>query len=404
MEEDELDNRIPSVAPKVSTPADTLASAPSPLAPASHNSSIPPGMANTAPSGKVSTAPARPALSEVRPYSSASSGYRPELVAQYANKHGKKPLPMPAVSGTVSGSMPPAMVPMGAPFGQTMLPGQFAMGQPNQFGTMANGTIQHMAPVPPPMSGIPGHPPQPMGAPQQPQLMNLFSPPNTSDMTMQSKVLPQPPEPVPAFNPAYVGASTDAQSMSAAPPAPAKVLPQPPVAPNGRATSMGFNDQAGGYPTPNHLPQMQFQNDSMMFVPDSMMANAGGFVPGGAAPVPMMVMQGQPQMQQMTAAPQMQAQQIIYGTMQPQMQAMYQPADMQMQMMQPQMMYQPGIVPDPSAPPMMMSYENLQFSQPNFQQPQQVIQQQQQPLQQQPLQQQQFNPAAYGMQQQQYYP
>ncbi|KAJ1943693.1 hypothetical protein EC988_006172, partial [Linderina pennispora] len=392
VEEDELDTTIPAVAPKVSTPADTLASAPSPLLPQTLNGNSQPGTANTAPSGKVSAAPARPALSEVRPYSSAS-GYRPELVAQYANKHGKKPLPVPVASGTISGGMPPAMMPMGTQFGQTMLPGQFAMGQPNMFGTMANNVSQPVVPVPP-MAGMQGQVPQPMGTPQ---LMNLFSPPNSSDMAVQGKVLPQPPEPVPAFNPAYMGASIAAQPVAAAPPAPSKVLPQPPVAPSSRVTNMALADQPAGYPTPNQspghiqqqpmvqqqqqqqhqpqhimamsqpanmssisLPQMQFPNDSMMFVPDPMMPNAGGFIPGGATPVPMMMMQGQPQIQQMTAAPQMQLQPAIYGTMQPQMQTMYQQADLQMQMvppqmMQPQMMYPPGAVPDPSAPPMMVS-------------------------------------------------
>ncbi|KAI8322810.1 hypothetical protein GQ54DRAFT_297195 [Martensiomyces pterosporus] len=320
-EDDDLETIIP-VAPKTSKQNEMLASAPSsspgPNGPNAsnrpHAPALEPSGSHTVPPGGMSSTGVRPSLSDLRPYSSASM-YKPELATQYANKHGKKPLPVtpPVGCGNTGPPMAGNSVPTGMQpvqnYDMTLMPGQFV---PMQQQQQQQQPVYVSGPPPVPQQYLPPPPQQggtsmqpypstlpPQSVPQQipihmqgsqqhqqhqhqhqhqqhqqqqpqmlqqqhpqPALMNLFAPPG-GELPV-SKVLPQPPAPTPAFNPAFNPAFTnDKEKINTLPPASAKVLPVPPTLDNGRSNPGVITaEQTSGYSAqyePPHTIQQQQQ-------------------------------------------------------------------------------------------------------------------------------------------------
>ncbi|KAJ2567169.1 hypothetical protein IW140_004594 [Coemansia sp. RSA 1813] len=228
---DEEEEDVPQLAPTRLSTSDTVASAPVMM----HHDQAGSMTSFSAPSiSSVSTAPflsapVRPSLSDLRPYSSASM-HNPELANKYAQKHGTKPLPMaPAqqqdspVAAMDQSPYPSAPPPLMMEYDQTVMPGQASMMQMQQPMLVA-------APSPMPYQQ------QSMLQQQQQQqqpLMNLFSPP-AAPMDQQgqpNKILPVPPQQAtsvtPAYNPAFATDAADPympqqQQQS-------KLLPAPPL-------------------------------------------------------------------------------------------------------------------------------------------------------------------------------
>ncbi|KAJ1965657.1 hypothetical protein GGI12_000604 [Dipsacomyces acuminosporus] len=412
-EDDDLDTILP-VAPKTGIKTESLASAPSTLPPGPHRPNslaLGDSGSNTVPTSSMSSTGLRPSLSDLRPYSSASM-YTPELATQYANKHGKKPLPVtPPVCGPgastigpgAAGSLaaPVAVAPQ-APaskqpmqgYDMTLMPGQFPPAQQQQQPVFVSGPPQipqqALPPIPQqtniqmqqyPYAASPQQF-QPQQQQQQPPLMNLFAPPAGEQPA--GKLLPQPPASVPAFNPAYNPAFANDQAKSTNPLAqtPAKVLPVPP------ASNIGAGQIQGGTVGYSAAPQQSL---------------SGGFIiPGSVAPMAAAAAIPIQQQQQPMFAynPQMSGvqPQMMYGTIssisqpmmvtpiqqaphiqlqQPQQHIVY--ADYPLQIQQQQQFipnqppgFQPEMALEPTAPPM-ITYESLNTNQQYQQQPPQMF-------------------------------
>ncbi|KAJ2400028.1 hypothetical protein GGI23_002297 [Coemansia sp. RSA 2559] len=312
MSDDEEEENIPQLAPSRLSASGTVASAPIMMqhdltgsvtsfsAPSISSASTVPAL----------SAPMRPSLSDLRPYSSASM-HNPELANKYAQKHGTKPLPMAPAQQQASPAAtmdlplyPTAPHQMVMEYDQTVMPGQATIMQMQQ-------PMIAVAPSPNPYQEQ-----QPMH--QQQQLMNLFAPPAVPmDPTQQfqpNKILPAPPQqatpvPTPAYNPAFnpefaIDPADPYTSQQQQPQS--KMLPAPPF--SAASSSMQPIDM----PMTSLAAPMHIQYQSMPPQPTTMAGNLGGFV-FNSVPAQMYQMQSAPQMSQtmMGSAVQYQQHQMV---------------------------------------------------------------------------------------------
>ncbi|KAJ1992547.1 hypothetical protein GGI25_000048 [Coemansia spiralis] len=361
-EEEEEEEDIPLVAPKGDAD-DSFASAPALM---QHDQSSTMTSFSSASLASVATVPTlagqmRPSMSDLRPYSSASV-HRPELANKYAQKHGKKPLPV-APSAQNSPIVGLEQAPLSSiqnqsmlGYDQTVMPGQITMMQQHQ---------QHVEMM---------VAPSPMPYQQEPALMNLFAPPTGMDTQQPNKALPYPPQAAaPAFNPAYNPAFVYEADQNMMQPRPqSKMLPVPPVTMVSGAMQpvpiaiaqpmdMSMANSAPVYQQHQPMSHMIPQGGEYMMAGQQM--NTGGFVFNS---VPDHI---QPMQQNM----------VVSQYQQPQMIEPYDQPYMQMQQQQPQMMVvdgQPMQQNQVYSSTMSMSPPQLQQQVPIQQQHMMIIQQQ----------------------------
>ncbi|KAJ2681633.1 hypothetical protein GGH99_005107, partial [Coemansia sp. RSA 1285] len=152
MTDEEEEENVPQLAPTKVTSSSTVASAPIMMHQDQSGSvtSFSAPSISSASTVPVLSAPMRPSLSDLRPYSSASM-HNPELANKYAQKHGKKPLPAAPAQGLPATTMdnqsayqtaqPPPPMMMG--YDQTVMPGQVSMLQQQQQPIVAPSPIPY---------------------------------------------------------------------------------------------------------------------------------------------------------------------------------------------------------------------------------------------------------------------